>query len=199
MNTAKKVINLIRSIARDDDYKKLFFSDSELLEKLSLSQNELISEFKENIHYLKIKLKGSTELELPAKIAYIIKLELDGKPLTYTSATTGLKLKEPCFFYLRGYTYMLYNVTKGDELEIMASFFSKELKSPNDSLALSAEFNKALALRVVLDTLLVERSSADLQPRMQILRSEYELAKSKIRSLKNIANTPNITYTKHHI
>ena len=198
MNTAKKVLNIIRRITRDEDYKDLFFSDGELLEKLTLAQNKLISEFKENIHYLTINTKGAQELELPYKIAYIIKLELDKKPLCYANATSALKLKTPCFFHLRDKIYMITNA-KGQDLEIMACFFANELKSANDSLALSPEFNKALALSVVLDILLIERSTTDLQPRLQILRNELEIAKNALRSLKNIANTPNVTYTKHHI
>lgn len=201
MNKASDVLMIVRSILRDDDFKELQFSDGELLDKLTNAQNEFISEFRENIHYLKIKPSKNelNTIDLPAKIAFIIKLELDNKPLVYASSASALKGKQPCFCHLRHNSYMLHNVKDYEELELIACFFAKEpLKSVDDELLLGYEFNHALALRVVCDIMLVELHPQTL-PKMQLYQKEAKEAKDRLHALKNIASNPSITYTKHSI
>ncbi|WP_394952617.1 hypothetical protein [uncultured Helicobacter sp.] len=188
---AREVIMILRSLLRDNDRENLFFSDGELLDKISSAQNEFISEFRENIHTFFLQPQEHIQIQ---RLAYIFECTLDSKPLCFKHISSALKSPYPTLYHAGGDRYVIHNFKGGEELRITASVFEPLLTSPSDELALGFEFAKALALRAYCDMLLVQTSPHNPQIYgfyKEALREE----KQKIRALKNRANAKSTIFS----
>lgn len=192
---ANKAITHIRALLRDDEYERLHISDRAILERLSAVQNDLIAEFGENIHIL--KLEASEQLELEAEIARIYSITLDGREIPTAIFAKAWEMQGVRFTHYDGNRYGVLGLKgeQGRALKICASLYARTLGSASDELALGEAYARALALGVLCEFLLIETHPQNLQ-KLQFYRAEYERAKGTLRAGKNRAMNPPTLYTR---
>ncbi|TLD79837.1 hypothetical protein LS68_009195 [Helicobacter sp. MIT 05-5293] len=191
---AQELIMVIRSFLKDDNIEGHIFSDGFLLDYLSRAQNTLISQFKENIQTLKIRIKENEPITLPSRIAYIFHIALNGVEIKHASPIHAFKSPTPCFYHL---SRRQYAITKGasGELEICASFFAPPLETKEDKVTLDALYTHAVILEAFCDILLIENTSFNPQRRAYYCQAREE-EKARLRGIHNTSNAKGVIESK---
>lgn len=197
------LIMLCRQLLRDTDYTDQRISDTDIQERILAVQNDLIAEFNENIHI--VRVKASERFELDKEIARIYRITLDGKPIDTALFPSALKRDGLCFTHYGARRYGVVGLqdleneqdSTARELEICASFYEREcvFNLPSPEIVLSERYMRAIALGTLCEFLLIETNQANPQ-RLQFYKNELESAKNRLRAEKNRALNPNTLESK---
>lgn len=194
------VLNYARELLRDEDMDNYAYTNGSLLEKLSLIQNDLISDFRDNIDTFIVKdvpqaMKQKGYITMPCELAHIFIARLDNKPLEIRGIYLALREPIKCLYHLSGARFGIRNYAQESELEITASCLSERIRYIETKLALDSSYLRALALGVVCAIIINESNALALQ-KIPVFKDLYEQEKAKIRAKKNILNTPRNIHTK---
>lgn len=190
------VLAHIRARLRDDNAEFTRTGDSFIINQIRYWQNQLLSEFNQNIAEFKAALKEKSEFELDFEPLKIVAAFLNGEALRLVSYESAIKSRgelENILFQKRGQLFGFENKKTG-ELEIYA-VKKAFVKEADDELVLDDGFENLLVFSVYLD-ILKTSTTPDNSQRLNFMLGLLEQENLRMRAAQNALNSPASFKTK---
>ena len=179
------VLASIRARTSDDNAEFTKHGDSYLMSLIYFWQNQLLSEFSQNIKEIKATLNDTDEVELPFEIMRVCAVFLGAQPVKLTSFEASLLKKDEtlCCFEKAPQVFGFSRKINGEcKIYAVKKAF---IKDKSDEMILSDDFLNLLVLSVFLDLMKAQISPDNTQRLDYFEQRVVERERARMRALLN--------------
>lgn len=185
------VLAALRARMRDDNAEFTKTGDDYLMSLIYFWQNQLLSEYAQNIKKIEVELKDSDEIELPFEIMRVCAVYMNGEPLQISSYLFSVQQKDNPTLRVFEKSPQIYGLSR--KVSGICTIYAVKkafITDKNDEMILSDDFINLLVLSVFLD-LLKAQITPDNTQRIDFFEQRVVVKeKQRINALLNRKNSP---------